>query len=154
MTFYFDAQTYVLRGAEGGHQRIWLPSNETHTAADVPAAAFAFNPPAGAAVAKGVPAADFANGFRVSQRELASACHLTLDTLDAAAGADKTPLAACQQGDPTMTAGNLVDAILSPYQAKLNAGVGVGNIKAVDASQNLANLRTKLSQWATMPFGK
>ncbi len=155
MTFYFDAQTYVLRGAQGGRQRIWLAQSETRTTTTLPPDAFAFSPPEGARVVKEDTSHDSnAPGFRLSREQLASICHLTPAALDAASVADKTPLAACQQGDPTMTADQLVAALLAHYQGKLDEAVAAGNLTAAQASENLANLRIKLNQWATMPLGK
>ncbi len=53
-----------------------------------------------------------------------------------------------------MTTDKFVSALLSRYQAKLDAAVATGTLTASQAGTYMTNLRTRLTLWATMPFGK
>ena len=79
-----------------------------------------------------------------------AACNSTLSTFSAAVQAgDKSMLAICQETNPGMTVDRLVTALMAPLKTKLDAQVASGALTPAQESDELANVRIKLTRMVT-----
>lgn len=151
--FYFDAQTYVLRGYVTTQTRAHLTQEEIVPAAQVKSDAFDFNPPVFAReVTNGPFDSQYSTDLSISQGVFVSACHLTGAEQYVAAARGKTPLALCQEQDPTVTEDALVGTLMSPMKEKFDAVVKAGNMTLAQETESLKNLQTKLREWMNSPY--
>ena len=163
-TFYFDAQSYLLRGfdvvdASGRTWQARLSGDDAVALTVVPGAAFVLNAPASAHVIAPypVPGAD----SRILMDEatfaaFASACHLSPSNvaifhLKTALANGNSLLAACQRTAPSKDATTLVAALAMPNKAGLDDAVKAGQITPMQAAAGLAMLHEQLTTWVTTP---
>jgi hypothetical protein len=159
--FYFDAQSYVLRGFDASSLdpsyampawQVRLTGYSIMPAASVPAATFTLNAPATAQVH--LPDFGDAAVFTTFTTAYATACHGGADlNLKVLMRAGQSLLAACQAAVPGTTQDALVAALAAPEQATLDAAVASGQISAVQETNSLATLRAWLTTWLTTPGG-
>jgi hypothetical protein len=151
-TFYFDRQSFLLRGFRlastdpsypSATWQAWLATNDTLAASAVPANTFTLVAPANAQVAL--------NGLSLATLE--SACHTPAMTKAQLQASHQTPLALCQTTAPGMTADALVAALIAPAQPQLDAAQAAGQITPTQEANSLALWRAQLSRWITSPFG-
>jgi hypothetical protein len=157
-TFYFNTQSYVLEGADwaqGGQPwqaRLDHTSSQSTPLSAVPAHTFTLNAPAGARVVTLAPSAGSSKHPSDDKmvQTAAAACGTTPDAMATALRAgDKSMLAICQVTAPTMTADALVNALMAPLKADLDAQVASGALTREAETSELANLRTKLTAMVT-----
>jgi hypothetical protein len=153
-TFYFDAQSYALEGADwtqGGRSwqaRLDPAGYQTMPLTAVPAGTFALNAPSTARVVtlsapEGV---SKGRGNDTIVKSLAAACSTTTQAIATAMQAGgRSMLAVCQTTAPGMTADSLVTALLVSFKANLDAQVASGVLTADHEVTDLANIRMKLS---------
>jgi hypothetical protein len=147
-TFYFDQQTFLLRGFDIGSTksssdsslaRARLTTSDTLAASAVPAHTFTLQAPVGARA-----------GLReLSLATFAALCHLPTVTKAQLHSTQQTPLALCQASVPGMTADALVAALAAPDLSQLDAAVAAGQLTPAQEADSLALLRTQLSRWLT-----
>jgi hypothetical protein len=153
-TFYFDAQSGILRGfdAVGIDPSYPMPSwqvrLESYTpvaAAAVPGGTFALNAPADARIVAPDP----------DMYIFASVCHLTLSSnlKHILGGGTQSPLAACQATAPTVTADSLVAALIAPFRTMLNGAVAAGQVTTGQEVVALAAQQQWLRTFVTTPGG-
>jgi hypothetical protein len=159
-TFYFDAQSYVLRGFDATSQdpsypmpswQVRLRSYATMPAADVPPHTFTLNAPATARVQLpdlGDPAA-----VQTLETAVTATCHSTAH-LKALLVGGQSVLAACQATAPGVTQAGLVAALAAPYQASLDAAAAAGQITPAQQADSLAAVQAWLETWVTTPGGR
>jgi hypothetical protein len=156
-TFYFDSQSYVLRGFDIASTDpsypipTWqarLTADDTLAASAVPPHTFTLNAPVGAR-------AEFRGG--PSLASFAAACHATSVTKGQFQSGQQTPLAICQATAPSMTADALVAALIAPLiapeQAQLDAAVAAGQVTPAQEADSLALVRAQLAAWIASPGG-
>jgi hypothetical protein len=167
-TFYFNTQSYILEGADwtqGG--RAWqarLDASSYHTMplSAVPAHTFSLNAPTGAKVVR--EASPQGASKRPADDSIvktaAAACNTTAQAFaNALQAGDKSMLAICQETAPSMTAQQLVTALLEPFKATLDAQVASGALTRTQEADELAGLQRKLlgmvtAQPGSAPAGK
>jgi hypothetical protein len=162
-TFYFDAQSYILEGADwtqGGRSRqarLDPASYQTMALSAVPPHAFTLTAPANARVVTPSPPAAPAKGSGATDSVItaaAAACHTTIPAFNAAMQAgDKSMLAICQETAPSMTAQQLVTVLLVPFKASLDAQVASGALTPTQEADELARLQRKLLGMVTAQPG-
>jgi hypothetical protein len=147
-TFYFNAQSYILEGADwtqGGRSwqtRLAPASYQTMALAAVPPHAFTLNAPANAHVVTLSPAKGSGEGLDITAA--AAACHMTIPVFQAAMQAgDRSMLAICQETAPSMTDQQLVTALLVPFKASLDAQVASGALTRTQEADELARMQGK-----------
>jgi hypothetical protein len=156
---YFNTQSYILEGADwvqagrSWQARLDPASHQTMALAAVPPHAFTLTAPANAHVVTLSPPAAPAklkDGLVISAA--AVACHTTIPAFQAAmqAGA-KSMLAICQETAPSMTAQQLVTALLVPFRAPLDAQVASGTLTRTQEADELAGLQRNLLGLVTAP---
>jgi hypothetical protein len=168
-TFYFNAQSYILQGADwtqdgrSSQARLDPASYQTLALADVPPQAFTLTAPANAQVVTLSPQAGQPKAPGVPDPLItaaAAACHTTVPAFHAALQAGATSmLAICQETAPSMTAQQLVTALLVPLQAALDAQVASGALTRTQEADQLAGAQHKLlgmvtAQPGSTPAGK
>jgi len=153
LTLYFDAQTHVLRGFDAASDdpsyptpswQARLQSETTMPASSVPPGTFALHLPA---------------GTRVEERlrgALPAACGGITVGLDrgsspssGAKPATVSPLAVCQQHDPSLTANQLAAALAKEPDAQLEQAVAADILSAQDASAARVMLQSQLAMLVT-----
>ncbi|HVA88234.1 MAG TPA: hypothetical protein VNL71_00185 [Chloroflexota bacterium] len=141
-TFYFDAQTYALRGFDAvsadpsyptASWKARLSSEDTVAAAAVPARTFTLNAPVTARVVAPAP----------NLGALARTCHGAVNVRMLLATETRSVLAACQITAPGMTEVGLVDALDAQGAAALATAEATGQITGTQAANGLAALRTR-----------
>jgi hypothetical protein len=159
-TLYFNTQSYILEGADWTQQgrtsqaRLDPTSYQTMALAAVPPQAFTLSAPANARVI--TPSADQAK--KVGEDPIitaaAGACRTTIRAFQAALQAgDKSMLAICQETVPSMTAQQLVAALLVPLKTALDAQVAAGTLTQSQEADQLAGAQSKLLMTVTTPPG-
>jgi hypothetical protein len=166
-TFYFNAQSYILEGADWtqdgrvSQARLDPASYQTMALSAVPPQAFTLTAPATARVVTPSPSAAPAKKVGVVKVEddriitaAAAACHTTISAFNAALQAGtKSMLAICQETAPTMTAQQLVTALLVPLKASLDAQVASGALTRSQEADQLAGAQRKLLYMVTAQPG-
>jgi hypothetical protein len=151
-TFYFDRQSFLLRGfritstgpaLHSGAWQAWLTAYQTLAAPAVPANTFALAAPLGARV-------EF---HGLSLTTFASACHAPTATKGQLQSGHQTPLAICQTTAPGMTADALIAALIAPAQSQLDAAQAASQITPAQEADSLALLRAQLATWVASPAG-
>jgi hypothetical protein len=164
-TFYFDAQSYLLRGFdvldEAG--RAWqarLSAADSMAIAAVPAGTFLLNAPASARVVPPHPVPGSNAEMLMDPptfSAFAAACgrpatEEEMFRLKHALAEGKSLLAACQRTAGHWTAAGLVAALVAPNKATLDAAVAAGQITPEQEAASLAALQTHLTIWVTAPW--
>jgi hypothetical protein len=164
-TFYFDAQSYLLRGFdvidEAG--RAWqarLSAEDAVAVAAVPAGTFLLNAPATARVVPPHPVPGSAATILMdgpTSSAFAAACGRPatdeeIFRLKHALADGKSLLAACQRTAASMTAAGLVAALVAPNKVALDDAVAAGQITPAQGAASLAALRAHLTIWVTAPW--
>jgi hypothetical protein len=162
-TFYFNAQSYILQGADWTRDgrptqaRLDPASYQTMALAAVPPQAFTLTAPANAQVVTPSPQGAQAKKSGVPDPIItaaAAACHTTISAFNAAMQADdKSMLAICQETAPSMTAQQLVTALLAPVEASLDAQVASGALTPTQEADQLAGVQRKLLLMVTAQPG-
>jgi hypothetical protein len=168
-TFYFNAQSYILEGMDWtsdgkpAQARLDPASYQTMPLSAVPPQAFTLTAPPNARVDTISPSADQAKGGAVHVKlsgddpivtAAAAACHTTKSAFQAAVQAgDKSMLAICQETAPSMTAEQLVTALLVPVKASLDAEVAAGALTRTQEADELAGVQRKLLMMVTAQPG-
>jgi hypothetical protein len=162
-TFYFNAQSYILQGVDwtqdgrSSQARLDPASYQTMALAAVPPQAFTLTAPANAEVVTlslqaGQPKAPGVPDPLITAA--AAACHTTVPAFHAALQAgDTSLLAICQDTAPSMTAQQLVTALLVPLQASLDAQVASGALTRTQEADQLAGAQYKLLGMVTTQPG-
>jgi hypothetical protein len=156
-TFYFDAQSFVLRGFDAVSidpaypTPSWQVRLEGYTmldAAAVPPHTFTVNAPADARVEPfRLDPATFVPAF-------AAACHSKLGVgqlEQILAAKQQTLLAACQATAPAMSRDALVAALLAPNRAALDGALSTGQISPAQEDAALAAQQQWLTAFVTTP---
>jgi len=147
-TFYFDAQTYLLRGfdAVGIDPSYPMPSWRARLTGEVslpasaePAGIFKLNAPT-ARVELPAPVS-FDGTFR-------GVCHTSLNFKQAVVSG-RTPLAVCGATNPSMTQAELVDALVNAVGSDLPIAMNAGQITPAQESEALQALRTQITAMVT-----
>jgi hypothetical protein len=151
-TFYYDAESYVLRGIDWTSNRVaWrarLVRSATVPLKDVPATAFTLNAPTNAHVDEQATAgADDFLGW------MADACHSTPQAIldDMRAHLDSTGLDICRDTNPGITGDELAGALAAAPRAYFARELAAGEITQQEAEQNSANADTKMRYFVTTP---
>jgi hypothetical protein len=151
-TFYFDAQSYLLRGFDAVSNdpsyptAAWqarLSSYATAPAVSVPAQTFTLNAPATARIYVRFP----------DLSVFAPACHSSANVKDILKTGQQSLLAACQATAPAVTRANLVDAFLAPTRRALDAAAAAGQITAAQEAGGLAQQQAWLNTFVTSTGG-
>jgi hypothetical protein len=156
-TFYFDAQSYLLRGFDAVSRdpsyptpswQIRLSSYATMPAAIVLPHTFTLNAPTTARVVL----ANLAhpNAFKTLQTAFAATCHSSAN-IKQLLGSGQSLLAACRATAPDVTASGLVAALAAPDKAALDAAVAAGQITPAQEAGSLAALQAQLTTLITAP---
>jgi len=146
-TFYIDAQTYVLRGADWTQAGVtWqarLANEQTMAPSAAPADAFSLNAPPDASA---VLSLKDETVFSVDiDGAIAAACHTTTEAYTQAMAQGGTDLlAVCRQTNPWITRDHLIAAVTANVKSQLDAAVAVGKLTADEASAELANIQAKI----------
>jgi hypothetical protein len=158
---YFNTQSYVLEGADWTQDgRSWQArldpaSYQTMAFAAVPPHAFTLTAPANAHVVTLSPPAAPAklkDGLVITAA--AAACHTTIPAFQAAMQAgDRSMLAICQETAPSMTAQQLVTALVASFKPSLDAQVASGALTPAQEADELAGLQTQLLGMVTVQPG-
>jgi hypothetical protein len=161
-TFYFNTQSYVLEGADWTQDgRAWQarldPSSyQTMALSAVPPHTFSLNAPTTARVVRETssqPAAKLPAEDTVVTTA-AAACHSTPQAFAAAMQAgDRSMLAICQETAPSMTASQLVTALLALFKSSLDAQVASGALTPSQEADELAGVQRKLQAMVTTQPG-
>jgi hypothetical protein len=158
-TFYFDAQSYQLRGFDAvsfdpsyptPSWQARLGSYAVMPASAVSPNTFTLNAPADARIESPIiePAA-FASAFD-------SVCHDTLNITQLKQilnARSQSLFAACQSTAPAVTADALVAALIAPYQSALEAAVTAVGVTETQVSAALAAQRLRLGAMISTPGG-
>jgi hypothetical protein len=145
MDWTSDGKPAQARLDPASYQTMALPA--------VPPHAFILTAPADARVV--MPSTSGAQAKRVGDDPIttaaAAACHTTIPAFQAALQAgDKSMLAICQETAPSMTAQQLVTALLVPLKASLDAQVASGALTQTQEADQLAGAQRKLLVGVTM----
>jgi hypothetical protein len=161
-TFYFNTQSYVLEGVDWVQDgRAWqarLDASSYHTMplSAVPPHTFSLNAPATAQVVRETssqPPAKSPADDTISNTA-AAACRTTPQAFAAAMQlGDRSVLAICQETAPSMTAQQLVAALLVPFQSSLDAQVASGALTPSQEGDDLAGMQRKLLEMVTLEPG-
>jgi len=156
-TFYFDAQTYILRGfdATSLDPTYPMPSWQARLVSStvIPSTAvaprtFRLNAPASAQVAPfdlTDPAA-----FQAIARAFTSACHSVTSMKTALMTRDNL-LVTCQATAPSMTAAALLAALAAPAATALDGAVAAGQITQAQTLAARGALHDQLITWIARP---
>jgi hypothetical protein len=148
-TFYFDGQSFELRGFDAesidpsyptASWQVRLTSYTTVAASDVPSTAFTLNAPADSRVDP--PLIDLA----AMTSTFDSVCHSTLSVAllgQILQAKQQSLLAACQATDPAVSEDRLVQALLAPYKVTLDNAAAVVQITPAQVAAAL----TAQQQW-------
>lgn len=151
-TFYFDAQSYLLRGFDAVSDDPSYPTPAWQArlsayagmpAASVPARTFSLDAPATARVYAGSPDLGI----------FAAACHSASNPKDILKAGQESLLDACRATAPTVTQADLVAAFLAPTRAALDAAAAAGQITAAQAADGLARQQAWLATFVSSPGG-
>jgi hypothetical protein len=150
LTLYFDTQTHVLRGFDAASDdpsyptpswQVRLQSHTAMPASSVPPGTFALHLPAGARVEErlrgALPAA--CGGITLGLDRGSSPSSM-------AKPATVSPLALCQQHDPSLTADQLAAALAREPEAQLQQAVAAGILSTQEASAARAMLQSQLAR--------
>jgi hypothetical protein len=164
-TFYFDAQSYLLRGFDvvdeaGRAWRARLSAEDSVAVAAVPAGTFLLNAPATARVVPPHPVPGSDTQILMDAptfTAFAAACgrpetEEEIFRLKHALAGGKSLLAACQRTAAHVTAAGLVAALVVPNKVALDAAVAAGQITPAQEAASLAALRAHLTSWVTTPW--
>jgi hypothetical protein len=153
LTLYFDAQTHVLRGFDAASDdpsyptpswQVRLQSQTTMPASSVPPGAFALDLPAGTRVEERLRGAlpPACGGITVGADRGSSPSR-------SAKPVTVSPLAVCQQHDPSLTADQLAAALAQEPDAQLQQAVAAGILSAQEASAARLMLQSQLARLVT-----
>jgi hypothetical protein len=151
-TFYFDAQSYLLRGFDAVSSDpsyptpAWqarLSSFAAMPAVSVPAQTFALHAPPTAHIEVRSP----------DLSVFATTCHNSADAERAVKTGKQSLLAACQATAPTITVDSLVAALIAPFQSVLNGALAAGQITAPQEATAIAAQQQWLRAYITSPGG-
>lgn len=146
-TFYFDAQTYLLRGfdAVGIDPSYPMPSwqarltgETTMPASSAPAGVFTLNEPSASVE---LPALAYFTSFDATFQSL---CHTSL-TFKQAVVSGRTPLAVCRETNPSITRDQLVDALVNAVGGELPVALNANQITQTQETAALQELRTQIT---------
>ncbi len=150
-TFYFDAQSFLLRGFDAASfdssyptpsWQVRLTGYNTVAGSAVPANTFTLNAPADARIV--APAPDLS--------AFSTVCHSSADAKQVLAGTQSL-LAACRATAPAVSEDDLVAALISPYKTALDSAVADGQITQAQAAHSFAAQQQWLDSFVTAPGG-
>jgi hypothetical protein len=150
-TLYFDAQTYLLRGFDAvgtdpsyamPSWRARLTSEESMPVSSAPADVFKLNAPAARVE---LPAVVYFTSFDATFQ---SECHTSLSFKQAIVSG-RTPLAVCQETNPSVTESELVDALASAVDSDLQVALNAGQITSAQESAALQDLKAQIAAMVT-----
>jgi hypothetical protein len=153
-TFYFDAQSYLLRGFDAVSRDPSYPTPSwqarlnrytTMPATAVPPHTFTLNAPATARVV--LPDLAHPDAFKTLQTAFAATCHSSAN-IKQVLGSGQSLLAACRVTAPGVTQADLVAALAAPDKAALAAG----QITPAQETAGLAALHAQLTTLVTAPM--
>lgn len=151
-TFYFDTQSYVLRGVDwtqgGVSWQARLARYATVPLSSVPGNAFTLNAPANAHMDK--PATGAGDDFL---GWMATTCHSTPQAIleDMRAHLDSTGVDICRDTNPTITADELATALSAAPKAYFARELAAGQITAQQAREYSTNATTKMRFFVASP---
>jgi hypothetical protein len=151
-TFYFDAQSFLLRGFDAASidlsyptpsWQVRLTGYRTVAASAIPSRTFMLDAPAEAQVE--VPRPDLS--------VVATVCHSTADFQKILQAGTQSLLAACRATAPSVSRDDLVAALMAANTAKLAAATAAGQITTAQEAAGLASQRQSLDTFVTIPGG-